>query len=86
MNTEEKKMGFAEFLNSIEPLTIGELRKAIEDLPDDVQILLGSQPENCYSDWFNVSKEIGIPDLTRDDSEYCALTLFPVDNYDSRQF
>jgi hypothetical protein len=82
----EQKMSFAEYLNSIEPLTIGELRKAIEGLPDNVQILIGEQPKNSYSEWFNVSKEIGIPDLTRDDSDYSALTLFPVNNYDSRQF
>ena len=84
MNTE--KLSFAQFLNSINPLTVGELKKALEGLPDETQVLIGSQPENCYSDWFNVSKEIGIPDLTRDDSDYSAVTLFPVDNYDSRQF
>lgn len=79
-------MNFAEYLESIKPLTIGDLRKVIEGLPDSVQILMAPTPEGAYSDWFNVSHEIGVPDLTRDDSNYSALTFFPVDNYDSRQF
>lgn len=73
-------------INEIKPLTIGDLRKVIEGLPDSVQILMAPTPEGVYSDWFNVSHEIGVPDLSRDDSEYSALTFFPVDNYDSRQF
>ena len=83
---DEKKMSFAEYLESIKPFTVGDLRKVIADLPDDIQILMAETPKDSYSDWFNVSHEIGVPDLTRDDSEYSALTFFPVDNYDSRQF
>lgn len=83
---EEKKPSFAEFLSSIKPLTVGDLRKVIEGLPDSVQILTAQTPNGAYSDWFNLSQEIGVPDLSRDDSEYSALTFFPVDNYDSRQF
>jgi hypothetical protein len=79
-------MNFAEYLESIKPLTIGDLRKVIEGLPDSVQILLAPAPDNSKSDWFNVSHEIGVPDISRDDSEFSALTFFPVDNYDSRQF
>lgn len=83
---EEKKMSFAQYLESIKPLTVGDLRKVIENLPDSVQILMAPNPKEAYADWFNVSHEIGLPDLSRDDSDYSALTFFPVDNYDSRQF
>jgi hypothetical protein len=75
MNTENSK-----------PLTVADLKKVIANLPDDMQILLAPSPEGSYSDWFNVSHKMGIPDLTVDDSEYSALTFFPVDDYDSRQF
>jgi hypothetical protein len=73
-------------INEIKPLTVGDLRQVIANLPDDIQILLAPSPAGSYSDWFNVSHEIGVPDISRDDSEYSALTFFPVDNYDSRQF
>lgn len=73
-------------INEIKPLTVGDLRQVIEGLPDSVQILTAQTPEGAYSEWFNLSHEIGVPDLTRDDSEYSALTFFPVDSYDSRQF
>jgi hypothetical protein len=81
----EKKMSFAEYMDSINPLTIGQLRKAIEALPDDMQVLVGSAPEGAYADWFNLSQTFGVP-TRADDSEWSAFTLFPVDNYDSRQF
>ena len=68
----------------MKPLTIGELRKAIEGLPDDMQILTAPTPEG-YSEWFNISTTFGIP-TEADDSDYSAFTLFPVDTYDSRQF
>jgi hypothetical protein len=68
------------------PFTVADLRKVIENLPDDMQILLAETPKDSFSDWFNVSHKVGIPDLTIDDSEYSALTFFPVDDYDSRQF
>ena len=84
MSTE--KMSFAQYLESIKPFTVGDLRKVIEGLPDNMQILLAPSPKESYADWFNISHEIGVPDLSRDDSEYSALTFFPVDNYDSRQF
>jgi hypothetical protein len=83
---EEKKETFAEYLNSIKPFTVGDLKKIIETLPDNMQILLAETPKGSYSEWFNVSHEVGIPDLSVDDSTYSALTFFPVDTYDSRQF
>lgn len=79
-----EKMSFAQYIESIKPLTVGDLRKVIEGLADDMQILLAPAPENSFSDWFNISHEIGLPDSEL--SNYSALTLFPVDNYDSRQF
>jgi hypothetical protein len=85
---EENKTAetFAEYINSIKPFTVGDLRQIIETLPDEMQILLAETPKGSHSDWFNISHEIGIPDLSADDSTYSALTFFPVDNYDSRQF
>lgn len=82
----EKNMSFAEYLDSIEPFTVGDMRKVLEGLPDDMQILLGAQEEGAYADWFNVSHTVGVPEVGVDDSDYSALTFFPVNNYDSRQF
>ena len=73
-----------EEIRAIKPLTLGELREATRGLPDDTQVLLAPSPANSYADWFNVDKNIGLPN--GDDSEYLAVTLYPVDNYDSRQF
>jgi hypothetical protein len=69
----------------MKPLTIGELRKAIEGYSDDTQVLIAQTPEGALSDWFNVSNEFGSP-TAEDNSEYFAFTLFPVDTYDARQF
>ena len=68
------------------PFTVGDLKKVLQDLPDNMQILLAETPKGSNSDWYNLSHEMGIPDLNIDDSEYSALTFFPVDDYDSRQF
>ena len=80
--SDEEKISFAKYLESIKPFTVGDLRKVIADLPDDMQILMAETPKNSYSDWFNVSYEIP----NKEKSNYSALTFFPVDNYDSRQF
>jgi hypothetical protein len=87
MNTEQEKMSFAQYLASIKPFTVGDLRKVIEGLPEDTQILIGS-PESAtadwyLSDWFNVSHNVVRPDI---DPEYSALTFYLSDDYDSRQF
>lgn len=78
------KMSFAEFLNSIQPFTVGQMKEAIAGLEDDTQILFGI-PENfdTKSDWFNVSQKYERPDSN---DEYLALTFFLSDDYDSRQF
>jgi hypothetical protein len=80
----EEKMSFAQYLASIKPFTVGDLRKVIEGLPDNMQILLAPSPEGSRSDWFNISHTVGLPD--EEMSNYSALTFFPVDDYDSRQF
>ena len=78
------KMSFAQFLNSIQPFTVGQMKEAIAGLEDDTQILFGI-PENfdTKSDWFNVSQKYERPDSN---DEYLALTFFLSDDYDSRQF
>lgn len=89
MTTDNRALSFGEFLDSINPLTVGDLRKAIEGLDDNTQVLIGSPidaetPLDWYqSDWFNVSHDIKRPDV---DGDYSALTLYLSDNYDSRQF
>ena len=77
-------MNFAEFLNSIKPLTVAQMKEAIAGLSDNTQILFGI-PDNLdmRSDWFNVSQTYHRPDV---DGEYLALTFFISDDYDSRQF
>ena len=78
------KMSFAEFLNSIRPFTVGQMKEAIAGLEDNTQILFGVPAgTNLNSDWFNVSQHYKRPDL---DDEYLALTFFLSDDYDSRQF
>jgi hypothetical protein len=82
--SNEKKMSFAEYLNSIEPLTVGQMRQALAGLADDTQILFGLPDDfDTRSDWYNVSQDFKRPDM---DEEYMALTFFLKDDYDSRQF
>jgi hypothetical protein len=79
-----EKMSFAEFLNSIQPFTVGQMKKAIEGLSDDTQILFGIPSDlDTKSDWFNVAQGYERPDTNED---YSALTFFLKDDYDSRQF
>jgi hypothetical protein len=78
-------MNFAEHIDSIKPLTIGQIREAIEGLPDDTQILIGIPDDlDTHSDWYNLSQDYKRPDP--DESNYLALTFFLKDDYDSRQF
>lgn len=83
-NQMVKKVSFAEYLNSIHPFDVGLMRKAIEGLPDETQIVFGI-PENLNvnADWFNVERDWKRPD---ENKEYLALTFFLSDDYDSRQF
>ena len=80
----EKKLSFADYLNSIRPFTVGQMKEALTGLDDQTQILFGVPVgTNLNSDWFNVSQDYKRPDL---DEEYLALTFFLSDDYDSRQF
>lgn len=80
----EKKLSFADYLNSIRPFTVGQMKEALAGLDDQTQILFGVPVgTNLNSDWFNVSQDYKRPDL---DEEYLALTFFLSDDYDSRQF
>ena len=66
------------------PLTVADLRKAIEGLADDTQVVVGIPTGlNLNADWFNISHNIIRPDV---DDEYLALTFTLTDTYDSRQF
>lgn len=79
-----EKMSFAEFLNSIQPFTVGQMKEALAGLPDETQILFGIPEDlDTKSDWFNVSQKYERPDTNE---EYLALTFFLSDDYDSRQF
>jgi hypothetical protein len=62
------------------PLTIADLKKAFEGLPDDTQILIGGDEKTSF-DWANIDLEIGSPKS----GDYLALTLFIKDNYDNFQ-
>jgi len=75
---------FAEYLDSIHPFTVADMKRALEGLPDNTQILFGVPVgTNLNSDWFNVKQDFIRPDQ---DTDYSALTFFISDNYDSRQF
>jgi len=75
---------FAEYIESIHPFTVADMKKALEGLPDNTQILFSIPVgTNLNSDWFNVSQEYIRPDI---DPDYMALTFSISDNYDSRQF
>lgn len=85
MNTETENAIRQMFtkLNAIKPFTVGEMKKALEGLPDDTQILIGGD-EKCSFDWANLSLEYNRPD--EESEEYLALTFYIKDDYDPRQF
>lgn len=66
------------------PLTVGDLKEIIANLPDDMQILTSSIPDGAQSDWYNISL-IEIP-TENFENGFSAMTLFLDDSYDSRQF
>jgi len=75
---------FAEYLDSIHPFTVADMKRALEGLPDNTQILFGVPVgTNLNNDWYNVKQDFIRPDQ---DTDYSALTFFISDNYDSRQF
>ena len=69
-------------LHAIKPFTVGDMKKALEGLADETQILIGGA--DLYSfDWANLSLEYERPDINEDVS---ALTFYLKDDYDPRQF
>jgi hypothetical protein len=81
MNADREKLlnEMIQKINQIEPFTVGEMKKALEGLPDDTQIVIGC---SC-SEWLNLSKDYQMPD---EEAGYLALTFFTRDNFDARQF
>ena len=69
-------------LDAIKPFTVGQMKKAIEGLADDTQILIGGL-ENSSFDWANLSLDYEQPS---EDSGFMALTFYLKDDYDPRQF
>ena len=66
------------------PLTVGDLKELIANLPDDMQVLTSSAPEGSQSDWYNINT-IAVP-TTDFENGFSAVTLFLADTYDARQF
>jgi hypothetical protein len=81
MNGDQKKtlIETIQKINKIDPFTVGDMKKALENLPDDIQIVVGC---SC-SEWLNLSKDYQLPD---EEAGYMALTFFTRDNFDARQF
>lgn len=69
-------------LDAIKPFTVGEMKKALEGLADDTQILIGGNDE-CPFDWANLSLEYNQPN---EEEGYLGLTFYIKDDYDPRQF
>ena len=81
MNLDQKKMlnEMIQKIADIRPFTVGDMRKALADLPDDTQIVIGC---SC-SDWLNLSHDYEVPNQ---EEGLSALTFFTRDNFDPRQF
>lgn len=69
-------------LNAIKPFTVGEMKKALEGLADDTQILIGGT-KNCSFDWANLDLTHNQPDP---ENGFMGLTFYLKDDYDPRQF
>ena len=69
-------------LDAIKPFTVGEMKKALEGLADDTQILIGGT-DKCSFDWANLSLDYEQPN---EDEGFMALTFYIKDDYDPRQF
>jgi hypothetical protein len=85
MLTEEQKAGVQQVMDiiaAIKPLTVGDMRKALDGLSDDTQILVGCGDAETTFDWANLK----LYSLPNEDDGIFALTLEIVDNYDGRQF
>jgi hypothetical protein len=86
MKTEQEKAltEMISFIDSIRPFTVGDMKKAIEGLNDNTQILFGVPAgTNLNADWFNVSSNYERP---YEEKGYLGLTFFLSDDFDARQF
>jgi hypothetical protein len=81
MNKETEKALVEMFtkLDAIKPFTVGDMKKALEGLSDDTQIIIGGDE----FDWANLSLEYKQPN---EEEGYLGLTFFLKDNFDPRQF
>lgn len=84
MNTETENALIEMFtkLDSIKPFTVGQMKKALEGLSDDTQILIGGD-ENSSFDWANLETNYNQPN---EEEGFCALTFYIKNDYDPRQF
>jgi hypothetical protein len=69
-------------MNTNKPFTVGQMKKAIEGLSDDTQILVAGT-EGCAFDWANLHSDYDHPDA---ESGFMALSFYLNNNYDPRQF
>lgn len=69
-------------LDAIKPFTVGQMKKALEGLSDETQILVGGT-ENCSFDWANLALDYEHPN---EEEGFSALTFYIKDDYDPRQF
>jgi hypothetical protein len=69
-------------LDAIKPFTVGDMKKALEGLSDDTQILVGGD-DSCGFDWANLSLDFKHPN---EEEGYLGLTFFIKDDFDPRQF
>ena len=69
------------------PFTVADMKKALEGLADDAQILITAPEEKIHGEWLNIAQIFHRPDCEEEGGKgYCALTFDLVDNYDGRQF
>ena len=69
-------------LDAIKPFTVGDMKKALEGLSDDTQILVGGD-DSCGFDWANLDLDFKHPS---EEEGYFALTFYIKNDYDPRQF
>jgi hypothetical protein len=64
------------------PFTVGDMKRALQGLDDDIQILIGGD-EACNFDWANLNLDYEVPN---EKEGYTALTFFIKNNYNTWQF
>ena len=64
------------------PFKVWQMRKALEGLSDDTQIVIGGT-NNCPFDYANLSLAYQKPD---EEAGFLALTFYAQDDFDARQF